>query len=185
MSEISENVVGKLIQEKSRLHKDRVFLTFKGDTVTYEQLDTLSNRFANGFSDLGVQKGDKVAIMMVNHPNYLYVWFGSSKLGAVEVPINTAYKGDLLKHLINNSESKLLIIDASFLERLLLIKDDLKKLNRIICHGEIDKKVAESIPVPISGMEELFKGPSDPPEVEVLPSDPAGIIYTSGTTGLS
>ena len=185
MSNISENVVGKLIQEKSRLHGARVFLTFKGEKVTYEQLDLLSNRFANGFSDLGVQKGDKIAIMMVNHPSYLYVWFGSAKLGAVEVPINTAYKGDLLKHLINNSESKLLIIDASFLERLLLIKDDLKKLNRIICYGEINKGVAESIPIPISGMDELFDCPSDPPEVEVRPKDPAGIIYTSGTTGLS
>ena len=176
MSQISENVVGKLVEEKGRQHKDRIFLTFKGEKVTYEELDSMSNRFANRFSDLGLQKGDKIAIMMVNHPNYLYVWFGSTKLGVVEVPINTAYKGDLLKHLIDNSESKLLIIDASFLERLLIIKDDLKKLNQIICHGEIDGKVAESIPIPISGMEELFEGPSDPPDVEVLPSDPAAII---------
>jgi crotonobetaine/carnitine-CoA ligase len=182
---ISENVVGKLIQEKSRQHGDRVFLTFKGEKVTYEQLDSLSNRFANGFRDLGVQKGDKVAIMMVNHPNYLYAWFGAAKLGAVEVPINTAYKGDLLNHILNNSESKLLIIDASFLERLLLIKNDLKKLKKIICHGAMDKKLSESIPVPISSMDELFDGPSDPPQVEVSPKDPVGIIYTSGTTGLS
>ena len=185
MSTISENVVGKLVQEKSRLHGDRVFLTFKGEKVTYKQLDLVSNRFANNFRDLDVQKGDKIAIMMMNHPNYLYVWFGSAKLGAVEVPINTAYKGELLKHLINNSESKLLVIDASFLERLLLIKDDLKKLNRIICHGAVDKNIAESIPIPISNMKEFFEGSSDPLEVEVRPEDPAGIIYTSGTTGLS
>jgi len=185
VSAISEDVVGKLIQEKSRLHKDRVFLSFKGEKITYKQLDLLSNRFANRFRDLGIQKGDKVSIMMKNHPNYLYVWFGSAKLGAVEVPINTAYKGDLLKHIINNSESKLLIIDASFLERLLIIKDELKTLNRIIYFGEIDEKISASIPVPVSSLDDLFDGPSDPPDVEVNLKDPAGIIYTSGTTGLS
>jgi crotonobetaine/carnitine-CoA ligase len=110
MSDIEVNVVGKLIQEKGRIHKDRVFLYFKDETVSYEQLDLLSNRFAHGFKDMGLQKDDKIAIMMKNHPNYLYVWFGSSKLGVVEVPINTAYKGDLLKHIINNSDSRLLII---------------------------------------------------------------------------
>lgn len=185
MSTISENVVGKLIQEKARLHKDRVFLSFEDEKVTYEQLDLLSNRFANRFRDLGLQKGDKVAIMMKNHPNFLYVWFGSAKLGAVEVPINTAYKGDLLKHIINNSESKLLIIDESFLERLLIMKDDLKKLKQIICFGQFDKNLLESMPVPVSSLDDLFNGSSDPPDVEVRPKDPAGIIYTSGTTGLS
>jgi crotonobetaine/carnitine-CoA ligase len=182
---ISESVVGRLVQEKGRQHKDRVFLTFKGEEITYEQLDIFSDRFANGFKDLGIQKGTKIAIMMKNHPNYLYVWFGSAKLGAVEVPINTAYKGDLLKHLINNSESKLLIIDASFLERLLIIKGDLKKLKGIICHGEVDPNIAESIPIPISNLDELFDASSEPPEVDISPKDPAGIIYTSGTTGLS
>ncbi len=174
MSTISENVVGKLVQEKGHLHRDRIFL-----------MDLLSNRFAGGFRDLGLQKGDKMAIMMKNHPDFLYAWFGFAKPGAVEVPINTAYKGDLLKHIINKSESKLLVIDAPLLERLPIIKDELKRLNRIICHGEIDKKVAQSIPIPILPLDDLFEGPADPPGVEVSPKDPAGIIYTSGTTGLS
>ena len=138
MSGIEENVVGKLIQEKARIHKDRTFLFYKDEKITYEQLDRISNQFAHGFRELSLQKDDKIAIMMKNHPNYLYVWFGSSKLGVVEVPINTAYKGDLLKHIINNSDSKLLIIDSSFLDRLLIIKDYLTKLERIICHGYVD-----------------------------------------------
>jgi len=127
MPGISENAVGKLVQEKGRLLKDRVFLFFKDEKVTYEQLDYLSNKFANGFRDMGIQKDDKIAIMMKNHPNFLYAWFGSAKLGAVEVPINTAYKGDLLRHIIDNSDSKILIIDGDMLDRLLLIKDELTK----------------------------------------------------------
>jgi crotonobetaine/carnitine-CoA ligase len=185
MSDSEINVVGRLIQEKGRVHKDRVFLYFKDETVSYEQLDLLSNRFAHGFKDMGLQKDDKIAIMMKNHPNYLYVWFGSSKLGVVEVPINTAYKGDLLKHIINNSDSRLLIIDSSFLDRLLLIQDDLPRLERIICHGEVDQEISRALPVPISSIEEFFRYPSDPIEVDIGSADPAAIIYTSGTTGLS
>jgi crotonobetaine/carnitine-CoA ligase len=185
MSHIEEDVVGKLIQEKGRIHRDRTFLFFEDEKITYEQLDHISNQFAHGCKDLGIKKDDKVSIMMKNHPNFLYVWFGSSKLGAVEVPINTAYKGDLLKHIINNSDSKLLIIDSSFLERLLIIKDDLPKLERIICHGEADQEILKALPVPISSIEEFFEYPFDPLQVDISPADPAAIIYTSGTTGLS
>ncbi len=150
------NVVGKVIQEKARIHKDRPFLNFRDEILTYEQLDFRSNQFAQGFRDLGLKKNDKISIMMMNHPYYLYVWFGSAKLGIVEVPINTAYKGDLLKHLINNSDSKLLIIDAAFLDRLVMIREDLTKLHRIICHGEFGEEVAKALPVPITSIEEFF-----------------------------
>ena len=185
MESMSENVVGKLIRKKALSQRDRVFLHFKDQTVTYRQLDERSNRFANGFSDLGIKKDDKVAIMMKNHPDFLYVWFGAVKLGAVEVPINTAYKGDLLKHILNNSDSKILIIDDDMLDRLLLIKDDLSKLEQVLCHGTIDESVAKSLPVPVSSLERFFEYPADPVEVDVKPMDPAGFIYTSGTTGPS
>ncbi|MFH1242808.1 MAG: AMP-binding protein [Pseudomonadota bacterium] len=185
MSRFSENVVGRLIQEKGRAHKDRVFLYFGDEKITYEQLDHTSNQFAHGFRELGIQKQDKIAIMMQNHPDYLYTWLGSAKLGAVEVPINTAYRGDLLKHIINNSDSKLLIIDSALLERLLVIKDELPGLKQIICRGAVDRDLSNSLPIPISSMEDFFDCSFEPLEVAVRPSDPVGIIYTSGTTGLS
>lgn len=179
------NVVGKLIQEKARIHKDRPFLYFKDEVFTYEQLDKGSNQFAHAFRARGLKKDDKISIMMMNHPYYLHTWFGSAKLGIVEVPINTAYKGDLLRHLINNSDSKLLVIDSAFLERLVLIRDQLTKLQGIVCRGEIDQEIAKEIPVSIASIEEFFDYPMDPVEEDVKPSDPAAIIYTSGTTGLS
>ncbi|MEJ2098794.1 MAG: AMP-binding protein [Desulfobacterales bacterium] len=185
MGGMSENVVGKLVHRKARSLQDRGFLHFKDETVTYRQLDERSNQFANGLSDLGIKKDDKVAIMMKNHPDFIYTWFGAVKLGAVEVPINTAYKGDLLRHIINNSDSKILIIDEDMLDRLLLIKDDLTKLEQVLCHGVIDENVAKSLPVKVSSFERFFEYSSDPVEVDVRPMDPAGFIYTSGTTGPS
>jgi crotonobetaine/carnitine-CoA ligase len=185
MSGTKDKVVGKFIQEKARIHKDRTFLFYKDETLTYAQVDSISNQFANGFKSMGLIKNDKIAIMMINHPYYLHVWFGAAKLGIVEVPINTAYKGELLKHLINNSESKALFLDSEFLDRLLIIQDDLPKLERIICRGEIDQTVADAISVPVSSIDDFFDYPADPIEVDVLPSDPVAFIYTSGTTGLS
>ena len=185
MSGTEEMVVGKFVKEKARIHKDRPFLYFKDEILSYAQVDSISNQFANGFRALGLEKNDKIAIMMVNHPYYLHVWFGAAKLGVVEVPINTAYKGELLKHLINNSESKVLIIDSEFLDRLPLIQKDLPRLERIICRGEVDTALSNSISMPISSIEDFFDYPDDPMTVDVLPSDPVAFIYTSGTTGLS
>jgi len=182
---ISENVVGRLVSKKAVDHRNRIFLYFKDQSVTYEQLEERSNRFANGFKDLGVAKNDKIAIMMKNHPDFLYTWFGSAKLGAVEVPINTAYKGDLLKHIINNSDSKILVIDGDMLDRLLLIKSDLTKIEQIVCHGTVDEEISKSLPVPISSLEQFFECSFKPVEADVRAKDPAGFIYTSGTTGAS
>lgn len=151
-------------------------------TLQYNQSKTPCPR---GLKDLGIQKGDKVVLMMQNPPDFLYAWFGTAKLGAVEVPINTAYKGDFLSYIINHSDSKLLFIDAALLERLLLIRNDLPKLTRIVCRGHVDEAISNSIPVPIISMDEFFKRSPDPLKEDVRRTDPAAILYTSGTTGLS
>ena len=185
MTTNSQNVIGTLIQEKAKTLKDRVFLFFNDERVTYEEMDIISNRFAQGLARLGLGKGDKVVMMMQNHPDFLYAWFGMAKLGAVEVPINIAYKGDSLSYIINNSDSKLLFIDAPLLERLQLIGKDLPNLRTIICRGEFDRAIASSLPIPVISIDEFFTCSPDPIAAQVDMKDPVGILYTSGTTGLS
>ena len=185
MTKPEKMTVGKLIRQKAELHGDRTFLYFKDEEFSYAQMDEISNRVARSIQGMGLEKNDKIAIMMVNHPYYVHTWFGAAKLGVVEVPINTAYKGDLLTHIINNSESKVLVLDAEFLDRIPLIQDNLEKLERIIVSGDVDTAVSGKVSFPISSIEELFDAPADPVEVEITPSDPVAIIYTSGTTGLS
>ena len=179
------NTVGALIQERAQSHAERVFLFFEDEKITWGQIDSFSNKFAHGLTDMGVKKGDKVVFMLLNYPDFLYAWFGTSKIGAVEVPVNIALKGDSLAYIINHSDSKMVFIDSSLLDRLVLIKNDLKKIKKIVCRGKIDKGIADSLSIPVISIDEFFKYPSDPVKADVIYTDPQGILYTSGTTGLS
>ncbi|OPY79376.1 MAG: Long-chain-fatty-acid--CoA ligase [Syntrophorhabdus sp. PtaU1.Bin153] len=176
-------VIGELVAERARTMGNKRFLRFKDQSFTYSDMDRLSNRCANGFQKLGVNKNDKVSIMLANSPEFIHIWFGCAKAGAVEVPINTSYKGEFLRHIIDQSDSKMLVIGEEFLDRVPLIQDDLKKLEKIIVLG--DRNKVDGLKIPVIGFQEFFDNPETPVDVKVDPWDPHSIIYTSGTTGLS
>src|SRR5262249_49754833 len=67
----------------------------------------------------GINAGAKVSVMLPNCPEYLYCWFGLAKIGAVMVPINTAHKGELLRYVIESSDSEAIITDFALIDRVL------------------------------------------------------------------
>ncbi|MGD0231191.1 MAG: AMP-binding protein [Syntrophorhabdales bacterium] len=178
-------VLGKLIEDRARKNKDRIFLRFKDQSFTYDQINVFSNRCAHAFENMGIVKNDKVSMMMPNCPELVFLWFGSAKIGAVEVPINTSYKGEFLRHIIDQSDSRVLAITKEYIDRVTLIQDDLKKLEKVIILGDYGKEEIEGLKIPVMSYDEFFNAPETPVDVEVYPGDPANIIYTSGTTGLS
>lgn len=178
-------VIGRLIEDRADRNGEKIFLRFKDQTFTYNDMDRLSNRCANALIGSGVRKGDKVSIMLPNCPEYLHVWFGSAKAGAVEVPINTSYKGEFLRHIIDQSDSKVLVIAREYLDRIKLIEDALTKVEKIVVLGDVTREEAGASRIPVLPFESFFDAPESPCAVDVLPSDPQSIIYTSGTTGLS
>jgi crotonobetaine/carnitine-CoA ligase len=178
-------VIGELIDDRARRNGDKIFLRFKDQKFTYDEIRRYSNRCANAFKNLGIAKGDKVSIMLPNCPEYLYLWFGLAKIGAVEVPVNTSYKGEFLRHIVDQSDSRIFVIAHEFLDRLKLIEDALKKVERVVVLGGIQKQEAAKFKIPMMSFEELFDDSENPVDVKVLPSDALSIIYTSGTTGLS
>ncbi len=178
-------VIGELIEDRAARNGDKIFLRFKDRTFTYSDMSRLSNRCANAFSDHGVTRGDKISIMLPNCPEYLHVWFGSAKIGAVEVPINTSYKGEFLRHIVDQSDSKVLVIAREFLDRVKLIEDALTKVEKLVVLGGIMQEEAKGYRIPSVPFEEFFDAPESPVKGGISPSDPQSIIYTSGTTGLS
>jgi crotonobetaine/carnitine-CoA ligase len=178
-------VLPELIEDRAARNGDRIFLRFKGQVFTYNDISRYANRCANAFINQGIVKGDKISIMLPNCPEYLHLWFGSAKIGAIEVPINTSYKGEFLRHVIDQSDSKLLVIANEFLDRLKLIQDALPKLKRVIVLGGFQEEDAAQYRFPVISFEKFFNVSEDPVNIKIYPSDPHNIIYTSGTTGLS
>ncbi len=178
-------VIGDLVRDRARTHGDKVLLRFRDQAFTYAETDRLSDRCACGFVHLGVGKGDKISLMLPNCPDFIHLWFGAAKIGAVEVPINTSYKGEFLRHIVDQSDSRVLVVDGQYLERLLLIQDDLRVLEKVVVVGECPKETLGALRIPAVSFAEFLAAPEAALDVEILPSDDQSIIYTSGTTGLS
>jgi crotonobetaine/carnitine-CoA ligase len=178
-------VQGELLADRAKKNGDRIFLYFKDETYSYNDMDRYANRCANAFLKQGIKKGDLIAIMLLNRPEYMFIWFGSARIGAIEVPINTSFKGEFLRHLIHQSDSKMLFIDREWLDRLKLIQDDLTKLEKVVVLGGFTKEDSAGIKFSMISWEEFFDAPDTPVDIKIYPTDPQNIIYTSGTTGLS
>ena len=103
----------QLLEDTVRNHAERTALITERQRVTYGQLDRAVNAVAGLIKQSGVGKGDKVALMLPNIPEFVYCYFGALKIGAVAVTLNTSSTPSELTYLLNNSDAKLLITQAS------------------------------------------------------------------------
>jgi crotonobetaine/carnitine-CoA ligase len=180
------NVIGSIFEDGAKKYGDKIALSYENKQfLSYLELNDTVNRIANSFAELGVQKGDRVAMFLPNSLEIVLCWFAANKLGAIEVPINLANKGDFLSYIINNSESTVLVVDEKLLSRIQFVEKDLNYLKHIIVWSEKGKPSLPSMKFHMHSFEDLLKGSSTSPEVEVKKRDPVSMIYTSGTTGPS
>ncbi len=179
-----ERVIHRILRRKSIEYGNREFFRFKDQTFGYQDFDRASDRVAAGFQSLGLNKGDKVGIIMKNRPDYLFLWFGLSKLGAVEVPINTAHRGDLLTYMLDKSDCRFVVVESEFMDRVEPVLADLPKIEKVLVLGD-GRQIPSDLAKPTQDYLALVDndGKFDPPEV--LWSDPFIIMFTSGTTGPS
>ncbi len=179
-------VLPEILKRRATEHPDRAFLKFgKGDWISYGQVNADSNRVANALVARGVQPGESVSVMLANCAEFLPVWFGILKAGAVMSSINTAYKGDFLAHTINLVDSKKLIIADTWLDRLDVIAPRLGTLEHVIVMAT-DAPTEPAPKLPNEPMSALMEASDAEPEgIEYKWTDDARIMFTSGTTGLS
>jgi crotonobetaine/carnitine-CoA ligase len=171
-----------VVEQLAATRPDQTFLYYGDESFTYGEINGQASQVAKGLQGLGIVPNDKVAIMMSNRPEFLFTWFGLSKIGAVEVPINTAHKGDLLAYMIRQSDCVAIVIEAEFLPVLAPVIADLPLLRTVILLGEIK---APSMGRDIISYERLIGNAGDYTPADVKPSDPCAIMFTSGTTGPS
>ncbi|GAB6908274.1 AMP-binding enzyme [Desulfosarcina cetonica] len=183
--EYTPNVMGELIADRAKKLGEKVFLRYKDESYTYNEINQLSNRYANAFIKQGIEKNNKVSFMLPNCPELLLLWFGAAKIGAVEVPVNTSYKGEFLYHIVDQSDSRILAIIPEYIERVIMIQDRLKKVEKLLIIGDFNADKLKGLKIPVLSLAEFIDAPDITPDIKIYPSDPHAIIYTSGTTGLS
>ncbi len=164
---------------------DGPYLDFEGDAYTAREIDAASNRLAHALLDLGITRGDRVATLLENSPTQVISFFAALKLGAVQVPINTAYKGEFLRHQLADSGSTVIVVQGDFASRIASIAGPgVPDLAACIIADEPNADVGA---IASYGWDRLLaSAPDGPvPDVEVGPGDLACFIYTAGTTGPS
>lgn len=179
-------VTRELIDRWAEEKPEAVFVKFDddGETWTYRQLRTLVVQTALGLSGLGVEQGDHVLVWMPNNREQIRIFFAINYLGAVYVPINTAFKGQMLEHVIEISDAKVATVDASLLPRLEGL--ELRTLSRVVVTGAPAKEAVAGLELHTYADVLLPEEGSLPaPKRAIEPWDPMAIIFTSGTTGPS
>ncbi|HJQ55667.1 MAG TPA: AMP-binding protein, partial [Vineibacter sp.] len=127
-------VLRPLLERRAADTPDKVFIRFAdGSEWTYRQTLDIARRTASGLRALGVRQGEHVLSWLPNGPDAIRVWFGLNLLGAVYVPINLAYRGRLLAHVVENSDASLIVCHADLLPRLADI--DRARLRRAVVLG--------------------------------------------------
>ena len=160
---------------------DRVALSSPRGELSYTGVASLAGRFAKGLTTLGVRPGDRVATMLDATVDYVAAWFGAAWAGAVEVPVNTGLKGELLEHVLAATATSVLVVDGRFLPRLRGLV--LPALAHIVVVGaEPDEAPGGVASHPFA---ELMSGGARSGPVDRAESDLLYVMFTSGTTGPS
>ncbi|HYA15467.1 MAG TPA: AMP-binding protein [Syntrophales bacterium] len=167
--------LGQMFEESCRRYTDNVCIIYDGTYLTYEVFNRYVNALANGLRNLGIQKGDKVAVMLPNCPEFVISYFAIQKIGAVAVTLNILSTSYELRYLLANSDSKCLITETPLAKRYEEIREDIPLCSKIItCSGlETDSPFNDIIE----------RGPFSLEMPEIVDDDPAVIIYTAGLTG--
>jgi long-chain acyl-CoA synthetase len=193
--------IPQLLFDTVRRYPKSPALIYYGRTITYEQLELLSNRLANALIELGIQKGDRVAIMLPNVPQCVIAYFGALKAGAIVVQTNPLYVERELEFQLNDSGAETIIALDLFYEKIAHIQHRVS-LKRIIMTGAEDylppilrflyplkmMKEGQRVRVPDGApfydfVKLVKRAEAVPPIVPVKPDDTALFQYTGGTTG--
>lgn len=146
-------------------------------TMTWRVFNEKANRLANLLLKRGIKKGDKVAILLMNCLEWLPIYFGILKAGAVAVPLNFRYTAEEIKYCLDLSETRALIFGPEFIGRVETIFDQLSNVKIVLYAGENRPSFAESYDRLTANCS------SEAPPVELTDEDDAAVYFSSGTTG--
>lgn len=178
-----EQTITGVFADACALWPDRIYIDMCGDRAyTFAEIDQLSNQITHGLAGIGIGKGSSICTMLDNHIDHIICVLGILKLGAFYVPLNTALRGDFLKHQLADSNASALIMEGEFLSRLDVIRQDLPDLQHIISRGA---PMGAGVAGEIQPLSAIWSDDSSAVPDDAEPTDVCMVLYTSGTTGPS
>jgi Acyl-CoA synthetases (AMP-forming)/AMP-acid ligases II len=167
--------LGKMLEDVCDRYGGNICFIHEGRELTYSELNRTVNSLGNRLRTLGLQKGDNVAIMLPNVPEFVISYFAIQKIGATAVTLNIVSTPHELSYFLRNSDSKALITNSSSVERFDEVREELPLCAHLIVTAGPD--------APSSFKEAVEAGPFELEMPEIEGDDPAAIIYTAGHTG--
>ena len=176
------------IVEAGRTHGEKIFLVYEDERVSFEAFYRAVSTLAREFQAQGVGKGDRVAVIMRNLPEWVVAFYAAGSIGAIITPLNAWWTGPELEYGLTDSGAKVAVMDAERYERMREHFDNCPDLARIYVSRLGDEEVAHpyvtQLERVLGGANEWANLPDQPlPVVDIAPDDDATIFYTSGTTG--
>ena len=175
------------LEKQASVKPDAPFLyvVYQDRSITYGETNRNANRFAHYFLGLGAQPGDGVAVLMNNSPQFLDVFFGIQKIGMYINTVNTALKGDGLAFIIDNSDTRYLVVDYDLLDLYVSVADRTPQVKTIIVNT-LEAPEDYKVPEGMLDLRNAYKAdlPITKPAIEFDENNLLILMYTSGTTGL-
>jgi carnitine-CoA ligase len=165
--------VPAVLDRRAAQYGDQVMMSIAGTPVTFAQMRDRSCAAAHMLSELGVLRGETVALFTGTCPEWVYFWLGAARIGAVSAAVNGASKGDFLAHALNLSRAAVVIVDAERADRVAKVAGDVTTLRSTVA---VDYSLTDT----------LTTASLAAPDAEpVGPDDIGALFFTSGTTGPS
>ncbi len=175
------------VAEIGRAHGDRIFLVHEDERVSFEAFFRATAAFAQALRAQGVVKGDRVAIIMRNLPEWPVAFYAAASLGAVITPLNAWWTGPELEYGLTDSGAKIVITDVERFERIAEHLHNCPDLHRVFVSRMMEHNgnpLVVKLESVIGEPDSWASLPDQPlPEADIAPDDEATIFYTSGTTG--
>jgi len=168
--------IGEILNLSALKYPSKLSIIFGQKRMTFLELNMFTDRLSQGLKELGIKKGDRVALLLNNSPHFIICYFAIVKLGAIVVPINHMFKFEETSYILSNSQASTLITSFAYLDMVLKIKEKSRFLKNILSTSK-EKE----------GISSIYEWAYDPSK-QFIPenvdrNDVAAILYTSGTTG--
>ncbi|HXH83926.1 MAG TPA: long-chain-fatty-acid--CoA ligase [Candidatus Tectomicrobia bacterium] len=170
----------RMLRDTAARHPETAAVVFRDVSVTYRELEALTNRFARALVRLGVAKGDRVCILSTNCPEYVVAFYAVARIGAVVSPMNPSYREREIEYQLNDTEAVAIVAHRDLVPLVQAVRGRTPTLKHVVSIG------GGPAPAGARDFAELVgpESPAPPPAADVGDDDLVALPYSSGTTGL-